>query len=759
MRNSFRLTLLTTIGLSTIAALSLIAPPAQAQIVPTAIGAPGATGTIVTPDGGQISGGQTIGANLFHSFSQFSVSPGATADFQTTAAIQNVLARVNGGNASAIDGLLKLSGSNANLYLMNPAGIIFGPNAQLNLPASFTATTATSIGFGSRTDYAATYDNFQAVGPNIYANMSGVPYTFNFPQGATGSIVNYGNLTGYIPTFGISGNGLQAGESNALAFIGNTIFSPAGIYTKGANIVAITPPEGTVAKLDLGPFRRASPPNLALGNPVSGYVEPETQQPEFRAFAVPKLADLIATSKFAFDPVTVSNGNVSYSSPNGVVTATIAPGDMVFGPLYSSSLLAQDSTVAPRGEIYLNAAGDITLYTAAADAHFTAIAGKGFTAGTGSIDSRKIEVSASNNITAGALTSRGDGKYISNVYGDFLGREYHDSGIELFAGGNIVVNSLYDAAPLGTSRTASYSGIRVMAGGTVKVTDFIPNLPYSDEIQSSLSFAGPGGLIQPISVASSNVVEILQGGTVGGRFIEGSSLERDASGHIIYRSGGAPQTISGVNPTDGKLILTDQSTGNITTPGKVTINETGNGDLSGDGTKGLIIRYDRFNGSIAALTGETAPQLALAYPALINVSTTQGTLQLANTQGALPGSYTGYSGIPDQYRNPMPIAANIRAMLPNWPAAVSEIATSVIEPAIAPVTPMTPATPNPTFTTPDEATPIATVPAEVMLNYSTTLSKSQIQGANLNPGGLLKIELDNTEEGILTQKVERSTPR
>jgi filamentous hemagglutinin family protein len=749
----FTLVLLNTIGLSAIATIGLLATPAQAQIVPTAAGAPGATGTIVTPANAelQITGGQTAGANLFHSFSEFGLSTGQTANFQTPATIQNVLARVNGGNASAIDGLLKLSGATANLYLMNPAGIIFGPNAQLNLPASFTATTATSIGFGSRTDYTMPYDNFQAVGPNVYANMSGIPYKFNFPQGATGSIVNYGNLTGYIGTFGSSGNGLQAGESNALTFIGHAIFSPAGIATKGTNIVAIAPSPGTVVKLDRSPYGRyPGGPNLVMGNPLSGYIEPEITQSAFNAFTVPTLANLITNSQFTFNQVAVSNGTVSYIAPNSVVAQTIAPGDMVFGPLYSSSLLAQDSALARRGEIYLNAAGDITLYATAADKKFTAIAGKGFTTGTESIDSKLINITANNNITAGSLTSRNDGNYGSNINSDVLSRgNIDDSGIRLTAGGNIVVNSLYDTAPLGTSRAGSYSGINVEAGGTVKVTGYIPNLPYSDEIQSSLSFAGPGGLIQPISVASSTGVQIRQGGTAGGRFIEGASLERDASGYVIYRSGDAPQTISGVNPADGKLILTNQSTGRITTPGQVTINETGNGDLSGGGTKGLIIRYDRLTGTISGLSGKTDPQLTDVYPALIDVTTTQGNVQLANAKGgALPGAYAGTYGIPDALRSPMPLPANIQALLPKSPPPVA--------PVVEPINPMVPINPNSTLTQPDEATLIApTLPREVMLSYSTNLSKGQIQGANLNPGGLLKIELDDVKEGVLTQQVKR----
>jgi filamentous hemagglutinin family protein len=116
------------------------------SITPAADG----TSTIVTPNGQQfeISGGSLSSdrANLFHSFGQFGLSQGEIANFLSQPSIQNILARVRGGDASIINGLIQVTGGKSNLYLMNPAGIIFGASARLNVPASFTATTATGIG-------------------------------------------------------------------------------------------------------------------------------------------------------------------------------------------------------------------------------------------------------------------------------------------------------------------------------------------------------------------------------------------------------------------------------------------------------------------------------------------------------------------------------------------------------------------------------------------------------------------------------------
>jgi filamentous hemagglutinin family protein len=105
------------------------------QITPAADG----TGTLVTPDenridihGGTLSGD---GANLFHTFERFGLDSDQTANFLTLPQIHNIFGRVTGGSPSMINGLIQVTGGNSNLFLMNPAGIVFGSNSQLNVPA------------------------------------------------------------------------------------------------------------------------------------------------------------------------------------------------------------------------------------------------------------------------------------------------------------------------------------------------------------------------------------------------------------------------------------------------------------------------------------------------------------------------------------------------------------------------------------------------------------------------------------------------
>ncbi|MCD8488465.1 MAG: CHAT domain-containing protein [Desertifilum sp.] len=207
--------------------LSLLPLPSFAQpITPAADG----TGTQITPQGNQfdIHGGQLSrdGANLFHSFQQFGLNQNQIANFLSNPNIRNILGRVVGGETSFIDGLIQVTGGSSNLYLMNPSGIVFGPNVNLNVPAAFNATTANAIGFGNSAW-------FNATGENNYASLLGNPTHFAFTTPQPGSIVNLGTLA------------VSPGED--LTLMGGTVFSPGTLSAPGGNLtVAAVPGESLV---------------------------------------------------------------------------------------------------------------------------------------------------------------------------------------------------------------------------------------------------------------------------------------------------------------------------------------------------------------------------------------------------------------------------------------------------------------------------------------------------------------------------------
>jgi len=99
--------------------------------------------------------GQIRGSNLFHSFGEFNVPTGGSATFTGPATISNILSRVTGGQPSAIDGLLRSEIAGANLYLLNPSGVLFGPHASLEVSGSFHVSTADYLRFADGAKFSA----------------------------------------------------------------------------------------------------------------------------------------------------------------------------------------------------------------------------------------------------------------------------------------------------------------------------------------------------------------------------------------------------------------------------------------------------------------------------------------------------------------------------------------------------------------------------------------------------------------------------
>jgi filamentous hemagglutinin family protein len=201
-------------------AIASICPFAKSQIVPDRT-LPINSTVELQGEANLIQGGTTAGGNLFHSFEQFSIPAGMAAYFNNAQNIQNIIARVTGGSISNIDGLIKANGT-ANLFLINPNGIIFGANARLNLGGSFIGTTANSIKFADGTE-------FSAVNPQI-APLLTINVPIGLQMGANpspillqGSGHNYtlGNIAQVQRENSPQGLAVQPGRT--LAFVGGEI--------------------------------------------------------------------------------------------------------------------------------------------------------------------------------------------------------------------------------------------------------------------------------------------------------------------------------------------------------------------------------------------------------------------------------------------------------------------------------------------------------------------------------------------------------
>jgi filamentous hemagglutinin family protein len=190
-------------------------------------GSYGTSGALTGPNY-QVTAGMGLlkGNNLFQSFSTFNLVNGESATFSGPANVQNILARVTGGGASSIDGTINSSILGANLFLLNPAGVMFGPNAQVNVTGAFMVGTPNYVKLSDGGMF------YTSLGGND--NLTSAPVSaFGFMPGATPQPVTFtGSQLTMAPSTGlhvIAGDITLTSAAYLLAPGGNlTFFSAAG---------------------------------------------------------------------------------------------------------------------------------------------------------------------------------------------------------------------------------------------------------------------------------------------------------------------------------------------------------------------------------------------------------------------------------------------------------------------------------------------------------------------------------------------------
>jgi filamentous hemagglutinin family protein len=183
----------------------------------------------------RITGGTEAGSNLFHSFDRFNLPKGTTAYFDNAPSVENIITRVTGGQLSHIDGLIRANGT-ANLFLLNPNGIVFGPNARLDIGGSFLGSTADSVVFADGSTFSATNPNGAGTGALLSIN---VPLGLQWNDANTGSILVQGSghvLPDADPKVvpiddRNSGLGLRVRPGATLALVGGDVTLDGGLLT------------------------------------------------------------------------------------------------------------------------------------------------------------------------------------------------------------------------------------------------------------------------------------------------------------------------------------------------------------------------------------------------------------------------------------------------------------------------------------------------------------------------------------------------
>jgi filamentous hemagglutinin family protein len=321
-----------------VCALSFFSPThAQASPPITSSG----LNTIVSPNGNtyNITGGTRAGANLFHSFGEFGVPANNIANFlnETALPTNNILGRVTGNNPSNIFGSITTTDfGNANLFLMNPAGIVFGPNATLNVGGSVTFTTANTIRL-------ANAGIFQADTASTSVLTSAPVEAFGFLGSNSGAITIQGSTLSVEPGHAI--NLVGGNIAITSAEVAPDTIQPARITAQDGqiNIVSVA----SVGEVLASSFQPSS--GMALGSINLG---PGT--------LLDVSGDSAGTVRIRGGQLVVDNAAISADTgeSNGAPIAVDidVTGDLSITSTQSSAITARATGAGNAGEIRLNSA-------------------------------------------------------------------------------------------------------------------------------------------------------------------------------------------------------------------------------------------------------------------------------------------------------------------------------------------------------------------------------------------------------------------
>jgi filamentous hemagglutinin family protein len=443
-----------------------------------------------------IEGGSRIGPNLFHSFGQFSIPTGGAAVFNNPVDVQNLFSRVTGGTVSNINGLIEANGS-ANLFLLNPSGIVFGPNAQLNIGGSFLAMTANRIKFADGSEFSTTN-----LTPLLTISVPIALQTNSDP----GSVSVNGNghslttanplLAPYFPTGGNPGLAVRPGQS--ITLVGGDINLTGGV---------LTAPSGHIDLASLGPNATINlSPTLQLGDGKSDR------------------RNIQLTQKSLLDVNALTSGSIQIQGKD----ISLQDGSLIW---------AQNRNAQPGGDITINASKNLLLngvapdFSSASTIINESLGGKG---GNINLTASNLSVTNGANILSRAF-GFGDGGNLTILAKDFtlmgsalllpsLFTSISTYTAASGTAGNLSVIaqnvSVLDGASLATTTVSSGNGgILNVTADTIRVSGFTPELVVSAIAAPTLGgtgsvnnitlntrklFLSEGGLVTASSLGAGN---------------------------------------------------------------------------------------------------------------------------------------------------------------------------------------------------------------------------------------------------------------
>ncbi|HSE59802.1 MAG TPA: filamentous hemagglutinin N-terminal domain-containing protein [Nitrospiraceae bacterium] len=329
---------LSIIALATLAGAGAV----QAQGVPPIT--PSGLNTVVTTHGDvhNITGGTrpANGPNLFHSLGTFNVPTNNIANFLNDAALPttNILGRVTGGDVSSIFGTIQTTGfGQANLFLMNPAGFLFGPTATLNVGGMVTFTSADYLRFSDNAKFNA------AANPTADALLSIAPVAaFGFLGSNPGAIT-------------VQGSQLSVAPGQGLALVGGNItIEGATLAPNQVQPSRLTAPGGQINLASMASAGEVSASNFQPASPMTGGAITLAQ-----GSGLDVSADTAGIVRIRGGQFTMADASIKAISVNGNGPVNTSPTISITAEtvaLHNGAYITADTLgTAPAGDITFNA--------------------------------------------------------------------------------------------------------------------------------------------------------------------------------------------------------------------------------------------------------------------------------------------------------------------------------------------------------------------------------------------------------------------